>query len=102
MADEKPRVCLTNLRAQPVELHLGPTVHVLAAGQGVEIDASALSLPQVKYLLDRKAIASRALPVAKADIASGTESTPRRRGKGAAKTKTLARSPQSSKRKKGS
>lgn len=103
MADDRTgeRVRLINPRAQPVELHLGSTVHVLAAGQGIELDAASLALPQLAYLLGRKALAVRSVPPPQPPAkAAGAATTPRRRGRKAAAA--TARPPQPSKRKKGS
>lgn len=102
MAEDKAgdRVRLINTRSQPVELHLGASVHVLATGQSVELDTAQLASPQLAYLLDRKALALRAVTPSEADVASGTAITPRRRGQGAAQAS--ARPPQPPKRKKGS
>ena len=102
MADDKAseRIRLINTRSQPVELHLGGSVHVLAAGQSLELDAAALASPQLTYLLDRKALTVRSTTPPEAAEAAGTTTTPRRRGQGAADAS--ARPPQPPKRKKGS
>jgi hypothetical protein len=99
MAESKTsdRVCLINTRTQPVELHLGASVHVLAAGQSVELDAAVLTSPQLAYLLDRKAIAVRAVSPSEPD-GSDAATTLHRRGQQTATAPT--RSPQSPKRKK--
>ncbi|SFK33720.1 hypothetical protein [Lysobacter sp. cf310] len=102
MAEDKAseRVRLINTRSQPVELHLGSSVHVLAAGQSLELDAAALASPQLTYLLDRKALAVRSATPPEAAEAAGNAITPRRRGQGAADGS--ARPPQPPKRKKES
>lgn len=94
------RVRLINTRSQPVELHLGPTVHVLASGQSVELDAAALASPQLAHLLSRKALAVRSAAPSEADQVAATATTPRKRGRKAANAP--ARPPQPPKRKKGS
>jgi len=89
------RTRLINLRAQPVELHLGRDVCALGAGESIEIDAGALALPQLAYLVARRAIAVR--PVAPPVRAEKAAPTPRKPGKS---TRAAARSPQPSRRKK--
>lgn len=99
-APSPSRVRLFNCRSQPVELHLGGTVVVLAAGQHHELDASALLQPQLAYLVRNKALAVRELPPPEIRTATtGTATTPRKRGQG--KAVGSARSPQPPKRKKG-
>lgn len=102
MAEAKApsRVRLLNCRNQPVEIHLGGDVVVLAAGQDHELDAAALLQPQLAYLVRSKALALREVPPPEANAATtGTATTPRKRGQG--KAVGSARSPQPPKRKKG-
>ncbi len=89
------RARLINLRAQPVELHLGRDVRALGAGESIEIEASVLALPQLAYLVARRAIAVR--PVAPPARQEKAASTPRKPGKS---TRAATRSPQPSRRKK--
>lgn len=102
MAEDKAseRVRLINTRSQPVELHLGSSVHVLASGQSVELDAAALAAPQLAHLLARKALAVRSATPSEADQAAAIATTPRKRGQAAAEG--TARPPQPPKRKKES
>ena len=71
-----PPYRMTNLRSQPVELHLSDRVLVLAPYEQTEISEAELATPQLSTFLKRRLVSVQPALVIEPQLEEGSDSEP--------------------------